>query len=110
MWWPLWMAACLAWACGAGAGAGRPAPLCASGGLCPAPLGPNASHPAAAQCPRRRGATDLCAWPLSSGSLRGTAPGASVRPALGTPGALVTPGAFAFVHPCSALVLLLGGL
>ncbi|XP_075561272.1 protein nucleotidyltransferase YdiU [Pelecanus crispus] len=63
--WPPWMAVWLAWACGAGAG--RPAPLCASRGLCRAPLGPNASHPAPGHCPRR--AADLCAWPLSAESL-----------------------------------------
>ncbi|XP_072710580.1 protein adenylyltransferase SelO-like isoform X1 [Ciconia boyciana] len=79
MWWPPWLAAWLAWACGAGAG--RRAPLCASRGLCRAPLGPNASHPEPGHCQRQRGAADLCAWPLSSESLLGT--------------------------PCSALVLLL---
>ncbi|KAM6087588.1 protein adenylyltransferase SelO-like [Chlamydotis macqueenii] len=68
MWWPPWMAAWLAWACGAGAG--RPAPLCASRGLCPAPPGPNASHPAPGHCPRQRGAADLCAWALSTRGLR----------------------------------------
>ncbi|KAK2531258.1 hypothetical protein Q9966_008598 [Columba livia] len=66
MWWPPWLAACLAWA--AGAGAESPAPLCASRGLCPAPPGANASQPGTGQCPR--GATDLCAWALSSQSLR----------------------------------------
>ncbi|KAM6102923.1 protein adenylyltransferase SelO-like isoform 2-T4 [Theristicus caerulescens] len=66
--WPPWVAAWLAWACGA-CGAGRPAPLCASRGLCRAPLGPNASQPEPARCQRRRGAADLCAWPLSSESL-----------------------------------------
>ncbi|XP_049654056.1 protein adenylyltransferase SelO-like isoform X2 [Accipiter gentilis] len=71
MWWPPWLAAWLAWAAGAEAeaGAGRPAPLCGSGGLCRAPLGPNASHPAPGHCPRQRGAAELCAWPLSSESL-----------------------------------------
>ncbi|XP_069633514.1 protein adenylyltransferase SelO isoform X3 [Haliaeetus albicilla] len=72
MWWPPWLAAWLAWA--AGAGAGRPAPLCGSGGLCRAPLGPNASHPAPGHCPRQRGAAELCAWPLSSESLLDTFP------------------------------------
>ncbi|XP_054673256.1 protein adenylyltransferase SelO-like isoform X3 [Grus americana] len=67
MWWPPWLAAWLAWACGAGAG--RPALLCASRGLCRAPLGPNASHPEPGHCRRRRGEADLCAWPLSSESL-----------------------------------------
>ncbi|XP_037238544.1 protein adenylyltransferase SelO-like isoform X2 [Falco rusticolus] len=67
MWWPPWLAAWLAWVCGAGAG--RTAPLCASGGLCPAALGPNASQPGPGRCPPRRGATQLCAWALSSGSL-----------------------------------------
>ncbi|XP_074903255.1 protein nucleotidyltransferase YdiU-like isoform X2 [Buteo buteo] len=68
--WPPWLAAWLAWA----AGAGRPAPLCGSGGLCRAPLGPNASHPAPGHCPRQRGAAELCAWPLSSESLLDTFP------------------------------------
>ncbi|XP_029865455.1 protein adenylyltransferase SelO-like isoform X3 [Aquila chrysaetos chrysaetos] len=72
MWWPPWLAAWLAWA--AGAGAGRPAPLCGSGGLCRAPPGPNASHPAPSHCPRQRGAAELCAWPLSSESLLDTFP------------------------------------
>ncbi|KAM6276842.1 protein adenylyltransferase SelO-like isoform 3-T3 [Spheniscus humboldti] len=65
--WPPWLAAWLAWACGAGAG--RLAPLCASRGLCRPPLGLNASHPEPGHCPRQRGAADLCAWPLSSESL-----------------------------------------
>ncbi|KAM9287706.1 LOW QUALITY PROTEIN: protein adenylyltransferase SelO-like [Cariama cristata] len=67
MWWPPWMAAWLAWA--AGAGAGHLAPLCASRGLCRAPLGLNASHPEPGHCQRQRGAAELCAWPLSSDSL-----------------------------------------
>ncbi|XP_042657927.1 protein adenylyltransferase SelO isoform X2 [Tyto alba] len=62
MWWPPWVAAWLAWACGAG----RPARVCAARGLCRAPLGPNASHPAPGPGPRRR---DGSAWTLSSGSL-----------------------------------------
>ncbi|XP_063180673.1 protein adenylyltransferase SelO-like isoform X2 [Chroicocephalus ridibundus] len=66
MWWPPWLAAWLAWA----AGAGRPPPLCATGGLCPAPLGPNASRPEPGCCRPQRGAADLCSWPLSSDSLR----------------------------------------
>ncbi|XP_074756200.1 protein nucleotidyltransferase YdiU-like isoform X2 [Athene noctua] len=72
MWWPPWMAAWLAWAWGAGAGC--PAPLGASGGLCQAPLGPNASHPEPGHCRRPRGAADLRAWRLSSGSLRDSFP------------------------------------
>ncbi|XP_074430510.1 protein adenylyltransferase SelO-like [Larus michahellis] len=66
MWWPPWLAAWLAWA----AGAGRPPPLCATVGLCPAPLGPNASRPEPGCCRPQRGAADLCSWPLSSDSLR----------------------------------------
>ncbi|XP_014817531.1 PREDICTED: UPF0061 protein azo1574, partial [Calidris pugnax] len=66
MWWPVWLAAYLAWACGAG----RPPPLCAAGGFCPAPLGPNASLPEPGQCRPWRGGTDLCAWSLGSHSLR----------------------------------------
>ncbi|XP_017672748.1 PREDICTED: UPF0061 protein Pfl01_0444-like [Lepidothrix coronata] len=58
MWWPPWLAACLAWGCVAA--------LCGSRGLC---LAPNASRPEPGQCPRRRGAADLCAWALSSDSL-----------------------------------------
>ncbi|KAM6283336.1 protein adenylyltransferase SelO-like isoform 2-T2 [Porphyrio hochstetteri] len=67
MWWPPWLAAWLAWACRAGVG--RPSPLCAFRGLCPAPLGPNTSQPEPGHCRRQRGAADLCAWPLSSESL-----------------------------------------
>uniref|UniRef100_A0A6G1R435 Selenoprotein O n=1 Tax=Hypotaenidia okinawae TaxID=2861861 RepID=A0A6G1R435_9GRUI len=67
MWWPPWLAAWLAWACGVGAGC--PSPLCASRGLCPAPLGPNTSQPESEHCRRQRGTADLCAWPLSSESL-----------------------------------------
>ncbi|XP_064300902.1 protein adenylyltransferase SelO isoform X1 [Phalacrocorax carbo] len=66
--WPPWLAAWLACACGACA-AGRPAALCASRGLCPAPRGTNASQPAPGHCLRRRGAAGLCAWPLASDSL-----------------------------------------
>ncbi|XP_074013097.1 protein adenylyltransferase SelO-like [Numenius arquata] len=66
MWWAPWLAAWLAWA----AGAGRPPPLCAAGGFCPAPLGPNTSRPEPGRCRPQRGAADLCAWPLASDSLR----------------------------------------
>ncbi|XP_075275682.1 protein nucleotidyltransferase YdiU isoform X3 [Opisthocomus hoazin] len=64
--WPPWLAVWLAWAWRAGAG--LPATLCSSRGLCRAPLGPNASHPEPGRC--QRGAADLCAWPLSSEGLR----------------------------------------
>ncbi|CAM9231154.1 unnamed protein product [Bubo scandiacus] len=70
MWWPPWMAAWMAWAWAAGC----PAPLGASSGLCRAPLAPNASHPEPGHCPRRRGAAELRAWRLSSGSLRDSFP------------------------------------
>ncbi|KAM9386981.1 protein adenylyltransferase SelO-like [Phaethornis superciliosus] len=67
MWWPPLLAACLAWA--GEAGAGQPEPLCSSRGLCRAPARPNASLPQPGQCPPRREA-EICAWPLSSHSLR----------------------------------------
>lgn len=53
--------------------------LCASAGLCPAPLGPNASHPEPGHCRRQLGTADLCAWLPPSGSRLGTACAALLR-------------------------------